>query len=235
MSGRLLACSRPAGFALLIVCAVALVAFFILEPGSLRAEAVPGPGKRPFTMTNADIGVDWAIDRNQELACGGDEIAGGSTSGDGAFSHLGRAVIEASAAWDIGNLIDDPQFEPEGPAGGPVAPVLGPEDYPYVFHFDPAMGECGDGPSATGEVRITGANDDEVHASIQGGEAHRLDFVVPGDGVETFTIVEITGGTGRFEDATGSFTLHTIIRFDGELGHFVIDLAEILPGGKIDY
>jgi hypothetical protein len=53
--------------------------------------------------------------------------------------------------------------------------------------------------------------------------------------VETFVIVAITGGTGRFADATGSFTMHTIIRFDMRLGAFVIDLAEMLPGGTINY
>lgn len=195
------------------------------------------PVARPFKMSQIDFHVDWAIDRNHELACGGDEVAGGASTGEGSFTHLGRSTLTVSIAWNVGNLIDPAavQFVPVGPAGGPVAPVLGPGDYPYAFHFNPFSGQCEAVVLATGEVELTAANGDQVSGVVTGGETHRLDFVNPGDGAETFAIAEFTGGTGRFQDATGSFIMHTITRFDYATGRFVIDLAEVLPGGTIAY
>jgi hypothetical protein len=187
-----------------------------------------------FEISNDSLVVDWAISRDQEVACGGDSIAGGSTSGPADIAPLGTGTIQAAAAWKIDSLIANPVFNPSGPAGGPVATVLGPSQYPYEFHVDLLNAGCGAGPSATGEVRITLANGSEVHGRVQGGEAHRLDFLTPGDGVESFVYVRIDGGTGQFENATGSFTMHTIIRFAGASG-FVVDLAEVLPGGTISF
>ncbi|MGD2071584.1 MAG: hypothetical protein PVI57_23165, partial [Gemmatimonadota bacterium] len=69
---------------------------------------------------------------------------------------------------------------------------------------------------------------------ITGGEAHRLDFILPGDGVESFLEVTVTGGTGQFASATGSFVAHVIVRFMPTL-RFDITLAEILPGGTLYY
>lgn len=215
------------------------------------AEVAAKKGKqveRPFKMSRSDLDLTWGIERDQELACGGDEIAGGEISGAGTFTHLGRSTIEMSSAWDIGNLLDpgDVQFDPVGPAGGPVAPVL---SEPYSFNVDPFLsppppGEpvCEeDAVTATAELVLTAANGDQVFGEVVGGETHRLDFpgpggvVVPGSGVETFAIIDIAGGTGRFENATGSFVIHTITRFDFETFAFVIDLAELLPDGSIAY
>ncbi len=192
---------------------------------------------RPLKLSRSDMRVDWAVENTPELACGGGKIAGGASSGEGNFTHLGLSGIRVTAAWDIGHLLDPnkTQFVPVGPAGGPVAPVLGSQDYPYVFHFDPFTGRCGTAVVATGDVVLTAANGDKVLAAITGGETYRLDFVNPGDGVETFAIAEIVGGTGRFENATGSFVSHSITRFDYSTGRFVIDLTEVLPGGTIVY
>jgi hypothetical protein len=188
-----------------------------------------------FELSSDSLAVDWAISRDQEVACSGDSIAGGATSGQADITPLGTCTIQAYAAWKIDSLIANPVFNPSGPAGGPVATVLGPTQYPYQFHVDLNTLACGTGPSATGEVRITLANGSEVHGRVQGGEAHRLDFLLPGDGVESFVYVRIDGGTGDFENATGSFTMHTIIRFDAGSSGFVVDLAEALPGGTISY
>jgi len=204
---------------------------------SPAAEPANNPVQRPLKLTHGKLQVEWAIDRHHELACGGDAIAGGLSSGAGTFTQLGKSKMEVSAAWDIGHLLDPDkaQFVPVGPAGGPVAPVLGPGAYPYQFHFNPFTGACGAAVSATGNVTITAANGDKVFGAITGGETFRLDFVVPGDGVETFAIVVIAGGTGRFEAATGSFVSHTITRFDYATAKFVMDLVEVLPGGTITY
>lgn len=190
---------------------------------------------RPLKMSNPDFEPVWAIPRDQELACGGDEIAGGEIEGTANFTHLGRTTLSMTAAWDIGNLLPSAEFTPVGPAGGPVAPVLGPDDYPYAFHVNPFTGTCESVVSATGELTLTAANGDMVFGRAVGGETHRLDFVVPGDGTETFAIIEITGGTGRFEGASGEFITHTIVRFDFEAMHFVIDFVEMLPGATIVY
>lgn len=198
--------------------------------------------EKPFKMSRPDLSLDWAIEAAPEEGCSGIEFAGGKISGDGNFTHLGRSTIDMSAAWDIGNLLDagDEQFEPVGPAGGPVAPLLGQGEYPYDFQFDPFDQECEQVVSATGELSLVAANGDEVHGNVTGGETHRLDFtgpdgVVPGSGVETFAIIDVDGGTGRFADAEGSFIVHTITRFDFVARAFVIDLAEVLPNGRIAY
>jgi hypothetical protein len=73
-----------------------------------------------------------------------------------------------------------------------------------------------------------------VFGNITGGEAHRLDFIINGDGVESFVEVAVTGGTGRFAGATGSFVVHSIARIQPTL-RFAITLAEILPGGTLGY
>jgi hypothetical protein len=225
---------------------VPVIVYAVLASGCSTLSDAPDPElspakasvARPFKMSRADFTLDWGITRDQELECGGDEIAGGEISGIGNFTHLGRSRIKMSAAWDIGSRITDPneaQFSPVGPAGGPFAPVLGPDDYPYDFHFDPFTSLCEAVVSATGELELTAANGAKVYGAITGGETHRLDFVLEGDGIETFAIIEIVGGTGRFGGATGSFVVHTITRFDFATGRFVIDLAEVLPGGTIRY
>jgi hypothetical protein len=211
------------------------------RPAGRSAGAAPAKqsnaAERPLKLSRSDLRVDWAIQNTQEQPCSGEQIAGGASSGEGNFTHLGSSRIEVSAAWDVGHLLDpgDVQFVPVGPAGGPVAPVLGADDYPYGFQFNPFTGECEAVVSATGTVKLTAANGDQVFGAIRGGEAHRLDFVNPGDGVETFAITDIVGGTGRFENATGSFVAHTITRFDYDALKFVIDLTEVLPGGIIVY
>jgi hypothetical protein len=153
--------------------------------------------------------------------------------GKASFSHLGQSWVEVSAAWDVANLLTTPaQYEPVGPAGGPVAPVIGQSGYPHAFHYDPATGTCQQTVSATGKVVLTAANGDRLFGDITGGEAHRLDFLFAGDGVETFAAVDVTGGTGRLAGATGSFVVHTIARITPTL-RFRITLAEIMPGGTI--
>jgi hypothetical protein len=191
--------------------------------------------ERPFKMSRSNIHLEWAVIAPQEQICSGKRIAGGSTVGKGNFTHLGLAEIEMSAAWDIDRLIATPQFVPEGPAGGPVATVLSGSEYPYQFGFNPFTQQCGPEVIATGELVLTAANGDKLFGEIVSGETHRLDFLAEGDGIENFSIIEVVGGTGRFQGATGSFIIHTISRFDPAAGRFVIDLAEVMPGGTIAY
>jgi hypothetical protein len=209
------------------------------ESSAIPAKKGPGSVDRPFKLSRSELSLDWGIERDWELACGGDEIAGGESSGFGNFTHLGRTEIHMSAAWDIGARIADPtqaEFTPVSPAAaGPFAPVYGSGDYPIQFRFNPFTGQCDQSLAATGTMRLTAANGDEVHGVVTGGETHRLDFIQEGDGIETFAIVSIDGGTGRFAGASGSFVVHTITRFDFDHMAFVIDLTEVLPGGTISY
>jgi hypothetical protein len=197
-----------------------------------------GPETRALEMSAPDLVLEWGITRDHELACGGDEMAGGALRGEATFAGLGRLSLEGSAAWNIGARIADPsqaEFEPEGPAGGPFAPVLGPGHYPLQFGFDPATGQCGSGVAATGDFGLTDPDGAAVFGRVMGGETHRLDFVEEGDGIETFVVVEFDGGTGRFVGASGSVVLHTIARFDFDQQRFVIDLARVLPGGTLRF
>jgi hypothetical protein len=155
--------------------------------------------------------------------------------GKGDFTQLGSSAVDVSAAWNIGNLLKTPpRYSPVGPAGGPVAPVIGQSGYPYAFHYNPQTGKCGQAVAATGKAVLTASNGDQVFGNITGGEAHRLDFIINGDGVESFVEVAVTGGTGRFAGATGSFVVHSIARIQPTL-RFAITLAEILPGGTLGY
>jgi hypothetical protein len=206
-----------------------------LDVDAITAVLAPGADARPLKLNHSGLEPVWTVSKDQEMACGGPAVAGGQVGGSARFTHLGASWVEVSAAWDVGNLITTPpQYQPVGPAGGPVAPVIGASGYPYAFHYDPATGDCQQTVAATGEVVLTAANGDRLHGAITGGEAHRLDFIIPGDGVETFAEVSVTGGTGRFANATGSFVVHTIARITPTL-RFAITLADIMPGGTLGY
>jgi hypothetical protein len=196
---------------------------------------VSGPQTRQLAMTSHQLVPVWTISRDQDLACGGGK-AGGQVGGIATFTELGVTAVEVSAAWDVANLLQTPQqYNPTGPAGGPRAPVLDQDDYPYTFRFNPSTNACGQTNTATGKVILTAADGGRVLGDIVGGEAHRLDFVLQGDGVESFVEVEVTGGTGRYEDVTGSFVVHVIVQFRLATMDFGINLAEILPGGTLRF
>lgn len=194
-----------------------------------------GAQARPVTLNHQALVPLWTVTKDQELACGAGAIAGAQVAGKGRFSHLGESAVDVSAAWNIGSLIQTPaRYHPVGPASGPVAPVIGQSGYPYAFHHDPLGGGCAQTVVATGKVVLTAANGDRLFGDITGGEVHKLHFLVDGDGVEPFVEVAVTGGTGRFAGATGSFVVHTVARMQPTL-RFVITLAEILPGGTLGY
>ncbi len=197
----------------------------------------PGPQTVALQMQSADLELEWAITRDHELPCGGDEVGGGSVIGTLTFAELGEMEISLSSVWDIENQLDPAEVvhDPEGPAGGPVARVFSKQEYPYDFMFSPFTGQCETVVSATGEVLLTDQNGDTLFGMVDGGETHRLDFVMEGDGIETFAVVDIEGGTGRFSGAHGEFITHTITRFDFDSNRFVMDLATILPGGSVTF
>lgn len=206
-----------------------------LDVEAITGVIAAGADARPLKLSHQQLTPVWTVSKDQELSCGGAAIAGGLVGGKGNFAHLGTSWVDVSAAWDVGNLLTTPpEYTPVGPAGGPVAPVIGQAGYPYAFQYDPETGSCASTVQATGKVILTAANGDRLSGDITGGEAHRLDFILPGDGVETFAEVAVTGGTGRLADASGSFVVHMIARIQPTL-RFAITLAEILPGGTLGY
>lgn len=213
-----------------------IVCLFIIATLAAGCGDNSGPVERPIELNGSDLQIQWAIERNQELACDGAEVAGGGIAGEANLSPFGNVTLAMTAAWDVGARNADPtqaEFSPEGPAGGPFAPIFGPAGHPYQFQFNPASGACGGGPVAVGDLVLTTENGVRIDAVVTGGETHRLDFTMEGDGVEMFAVVRIEGGTGRYQVATGSFVLHTISRFDFGAMQFVLDLVEILPGGTV--
>ena len=59
---------------------------------------------------------------------------------------------------------------------------------------------CADGETPTNEIIFTAANGDEIFADITGGRVNEL---CSGAGFEIIIVYTITGGTGRFDAATG--------------------------------
>jgi hypothetical protein len=202
---------------------------------SITAVLSAGAEARPVKLNHHELVPTWTVSKDQESSCGGTAVAGGQVGGKGNFTHLGNSSVDVSVAWDVAHLLTTPpRYHPVGPAGGPVAPVIGQSGYPYAFHYDPQSGNCAQTVAATGKVVLTAATGDQLFGDITGGEAHRLDFIINGDGVESFIEVAVTGGTGRLSNATGSFVVHTIARIQPTL-KFAVTLAEVLPGGTLDY
>lgn len=198
-----------------------------------------GPVTRSFEMSDPDISLEWVITRDHELACGAPEMAGGAIDGEATFGELGLLDLTMSAAWDIGAAnpnASEAEYEPESPdAGGPFAPVLGQDEYPYQFQANPFTMACEPTVSATGELELSDSDGDQIVGLVTGGETHRLDVATEGDGIEVFAEIEFDGGTGKFADASGSAVLHLITHFDAGAGQFVIDEVGVLPDGTIRY
>lgn len=181
---------------------------------------VPARPSRPLWGSFADIQFNWFVSHFAEAACGGGLIAGTEAQATGHVTNLGRTNAVASAAWDW-SVAAAGVYSPSGPSTGTSATVL--DTYPHAFCSSPEI--------ATGDPVLTVANGDEVHGKVSGGEVYELGFNVPGDGQEQFIEVEITGGTGRFRNASGFFVIHAIV----DLAAGEPTVIEILPGGTISY
>lgn len=201
----------------------------------------PGTGTetRTFTMSDPNVEMTWVLTAQQEDFCEGGEMAGGELGGAATFGELGSLELTMSAAWDIGQVNDDPtqsEYEPDSEhAGGPFAPVLGQADYPHPFQTNPDDNSCEEVVSASGELELLDDDGDELLGLVTGGETHRLDVASEGDGIETFVEIDFDGGTGKFADASGSAVLHLITHFDAGQGEFVIDEIGVLSGGSVQY
>lgn len=199
-----------------------------------------GPVATAFEMSEPDVAMQWVISAFQEQACAAPRVAGGEIAGTATFGALGQLALTMSAAWDIEAANPDPDaasYEPDSPdAGGPFAPVLSGDDYPYPFVASPFPSDvCGPSETATGELELSAGDGDTITGVVTGGETHRLDVNVQGDGIETFVEIEFNGGTGAFANASGYALLHLITHVDPSVMQFVIDEVEVLAGGTIRY
>jgi len=146
---------------------------------------------------------------------------------------LGDITSYVNAAWDWGEVASG-DFTPVGPITAFSATVLptptGGLTYPHPFLFDPFAPpiNCATTVTATGQVIIIAANGDFVFGQVIGGEVYELGFDTDGDGQESFLEIDVDGGTGRFDGATGSFVSHTI--FDFRSGVPVVVINEIIDG-----
>ena len=219
---------------LLALVAVALFA------AACQTEPSDGPTTRTFEMSDPEVALEWVVTAPQEEACGAPEVAGGEIAGSADFGDLGRLEVEVSAVWDIGEAnpnADESSYEPESEhTGGPFAPVLTGDVYPYAFVASPFPSDaCGPSETATGAFELVSDDGDTISGVVAGGETHRLDVNTEGDGIESFVEIEFTGGTGAFEGASGSAVLHLITHVDPAEMQFVIDVVGILEGGTIRY
>jgi len=86
--------------------------------------------------------------------------------------------------------------------------------------------------AGTGEASIVAANGDEIHATT----TLTTSSFAPGAFEHTSTsVLTVTGGTGRFEDATGTLTTHLDTTPIGVEGATVIAHAEGTIEGSVSY
>lgn len=123
----------------------------------------------------------------------------GSASGDVTFNFVGQEVCPTSALF-YGDLATDAQANGNASHMGRVEMTS--------RHCTPA-GEAVTG----GNMTLTAANDDEVYIEYQGSAP----FPIPGvtEYVEATLDFTITGGTGRFDNATGGGVIEAEIEFLG--------------------
>ena len=196
--------------------------------GPETAFAGPGKSARPLRGSFDSVAVVQVQNHLLEQTCSGGPFAGADTTSTGRVSHLGQVTTEISTAWNWGNPATG-DYTPTVPATDSSATVVGAHAFSGQQVF-PSFG-CNIPWETTGIVTLTAANGDKVTGTVEGGEIYELGFAVPGDGQESFIEVMITGGTGRFAGATGSFVTHSII----DLVTGAVLSSEILPGGVIGY
>lgn len=185
---------------------LAVAMLLLVNPSETLAK---GPQSRPLKGTFSAFTPVQVQDDGLELLCTGGlfKFEGADAIVTGNVSHLGKTVSTISLALDWGTPAAG-VYTPVGPTTSSSATVVGVHAFNgQVF---PAFG-CNNPWATTGIVTLTAANGDQVTGTISGGEVYELGFVVAGDGQESFVAVTITGGTGRFAGATGSFVTHTIV------------------------
>lgn len=172
-----------------------------------------GPTEMPISGAVSDVGIPTgeSVDHFTEQDCPtvgtGNPFAGARVLSAGNASPLGNFTGSASAAWDWGTLAAGVFIPVAGSHGGTVttssATVIG--SYPQSF--------CSSSFEASGIAIMKDTDGDELIGTITGGEIYEVNFgLFPGDGQESFLTVVITGGSGKWAGATGSYVTHSIIK-----------------------
>jgi hypothetical protein len=169
----------------------------LLASGGLPAAAATVPINGTFTTLAATNGVDHL----NEQGCG-PPYAGSESSAGGSVSPYGVGTGTLSTHWDWGTSAPG-AFTPTGATTGFSATVLTGS---YTSCFNATF-------TATGVANIQfGA--DTLQGQVSGGEIYEIDS---GAGQESFIVVTVTGGTGQFATATGSYVTHSVVSFTSGL------------------
>jgi hypothetical protein len=203
-----------------------------LLTGGLIAAMMPGVASAGGPATRAINGKfdapSLVIGQSHqfELSCGGGAWAGADTVATGSIAHLAQTTVTTSAAWEwIGTV---GKYTPTGPATAFSATVAGAHAFSGQLFPNPGCNAW----ATTGAVLMTAKNG-TVTGLVTGGEIYELTYDVAGDGQESFLEVMITGGTGKYAGATGSFVTHSVLRTSGAA--ITVVSSRIMRGGKITY
>jgi hypothetical protein len=149
-----------------------------------------------------------------EILCSGGEFVGGYiTTMDGEVDLLGPVRAFLSTYWDFFQTPPG-NFTPDNPTLALQATVT-PGGYT----------SCTNGTQVTGQADLETANG-TINGDVTGGEAYQTSAT----GREVFVAVNVTGGTGVFQGATGGYVLHVHTNFaNGDLLSGEIEGEVILP------
>jgi hypothetical protein len=95
----------------------------------------------------------------------------------------------------------------------------------YTVHIEGTGAPSGDGFTSSGVATIVAANGDELSGTYtltSDGETHVIEFTV-------------TGGTGRFADASGTLTVICTTVASSQVGDLVVFEVECTLEGRISY
>lgn len=95
----------------------------------------------------------------------------------------------------------------------------------YTVHVEGTAAPSGDGFTGSGVATIVAANGDELSGS----------FTLTSDGETHVIEVTITGGTGRFADASGTLTVICVTVATSEVGEQLVFEVDCTLEGRISY
>jgi hypothetical protein len=85
----------------------------------------------------------------------------------------------------------------------------------------------------TGTVTLTAANGDQLFATLSGGG--RIGGLAAGDTTDVSSVFTITGGTGRFADASGTITSPVFVTVVSLVGTTLVTSDTFTLQGRISY
>ena len=170
---------------------------------------------KPNPPTAVDIALAGQFDIQNVFAAFADFIVGCEdpapyggiiTSVDGEVDLLGPVRAFLSTFWDFSQTPPG-NYTPTGSTTGNQATVQ-PGSYT----------SCSSPVKVTGQADLETANG-TIKGEVEGGEVYETSLGADETGTEAFVVVNVTGGTGAFQGATGEYVLHT--HTDNETGELL--------------